>query len=89
MWKTGNQPGIKPVIARDTTYGISLLTSTTYGSNFAIPSTKFPPHGNGDGVVHSNAVVEVSNGPRDVTTPIPPPAGRTPESVQHVYDLSV
>jgi hypothetical protein len=30
-------PRIKPVIAGDTTYGVSLLTGTISGSNFAIP----------------------------------------------------
>jgi hypothetical protein len=30
-----------------TTYGISLLTDTIHGSNFAIPSTENPPRGNG------------------------------------------
>ena len=47
MWKTGPQPRTKPVIARDTTCSVSLLTATICGSNFAIPSTKIPPHGNG------------------------------------------
>jgi hypothetical protein len=37
VWKTHPQPRIKPVIAGDTTYGVSLLTGTTSGSNFAIP----------------------------------------------------
>lgn len=32
-----HHPRIKPVIAGDTTYGISLLTDTISGSNFAIP----------------------------------------------------
>src|ERR1035437_5161864 len=41
MWKTGPQPRIKPVIARDTTCSVSLLTGTICGSNFAIPSNKF------------------------------------------------
>jgi hypothetical protein len=31
------QPRIKPVIVEDTTYGVSLLTGTISGSNFAIP----------------------------------------------------
>ena len=47
MWKIRPQPRIKPVIARDTTCSVSLLTGTTSGSNFAIPSTKIPAHGNG------------------------------------------
>jgi hypothetical protein len=47
MWKTWPQPRIKPVIARDTTYGVSLLTGTICGSNFAIPSKKFRPTGMG------------------------------------------
>ena len=38
--KPGPSPRIKPVIARDTTYSVSLLTATTGGSNFAIPSTQ-------------------------------------------------
>jgi hypothetical protein len=46
VWKTRRQGRIKPVIARDTTYSVSLLTCTTGGSNFAIPSTEIPPHGN-------------------------------------------
>ena len=46
MWKTPPQPRIKPAIARDTTCSVSLLTGTSGGSNFAIPSNKFPPHGN-------------------------------------------
>jgi hypothetical protein len=41
VWKTGPQPRIKAVIARDTTYCVSLLTGPTGGSNFAIPSKKF------------------------------------------------
>jgi hypothetical protein len=47
VWKTCHQGRIKPVIARDTTYSVSLLTCTTGGSNFAIPSTEISPHGNG------------------------------------------
>jgi len=35
-------PRIKPVIARDTTYCVSLLTDTIYGSNFAFPYSNFP-----------------------------------------------
>ncbi len=50
VWKTRPQPRIKPVIARDTTYCVSLLTGPTGGSNFAIPSTKIPAHGNGFGI---------------------------------------
>ena len=42
MWKKDPETRIKPVIARDTTYCVSLLTGTTGGSNFAIPSTKIP-----------------------------------------------
>jgi len=41
MWKTRPQPRTKPVIARDTTYGVSLLTGTIGGSNFAIPRHEF------------------------------------------------
>jgi hypothetical protein len=41
MWKTSPQTCTKPVIAGDTTYGVSLLTGTIYGSNFAIPDNKF------------------------------------------------
>ena len=47
MWKTRRRARIKPVIARDTTYSVSLLTCTTGGSNFAIPCTEISPHGNG------------------------------------------
>ena len=47
MWKTRPQPRIKPVIARDTTCSVSLLTGTICGSNFAIPRTKILTHGNG------------------------------------------
>ena len=47
MWKSGTEGRIKPVIARDTTCSVSLLTGTICGSNFAIPSTKIPAHGNG------------------------------------------
>jgi hypothetical protein len=32
-----HHPRIKPVIVEDTTYGVSLLTATISGSNFAIP----------------------------------------------------
>ncbi len=39
VWKTCPYPSIKAVIARDTTCCVSLLTGTTGGSNFAIPST--------------------------------------------------
>jgi hypothetical protein len=35
--KSNPHPSIKPVIAGDTTYGVSLLTATISGSNFAIP----------------------------------------------------
>jgi hypothetical protein len=35
--KPTRHPRIKPVIAGDTTYGVSLLTGTISGSNFAIP----------------------------------------------------
>ena len=37
LWKFQPSPRIKPVIAGDTTYGVSLLTGTISGSNFAIP----------------------------------------------------
>ena len=47
MWKTRLERRTKPVIARDTTCSVSPLTGTTCGSNFAIPSNKIPPHGNG------------------------------------------
>src|SRR5580692_10041272 len=40
MWKSGFEPRTKPVIARDTTCSVSLLTCTICGSNFAIPSTQ-------------------------------------------------
>lgn len=49
VWKKGLGSRIKPVIARDTTYCVSLLTGTTGGSNFAIPSNKMSAHGNGPG----------------------------------------
>jgi hypothetical protein len=45
MWKSYPPPGIKPVIARDTTYGVSYLTGTTHGSNVTIPSIAFGPTG--------------------------------------------
>jgi hypothetical protein len=48
--KSGLNPRTKPVIARDTTCSVSLLTGTIGGSNFAIPSKKIPPHGNGTGL---------------------------------------
>jgi hypothetical protein len=35
--KPNRHPRTKPVIAGDTTYGVSLLTGTISGSNFAIP----------------------------------------------------
>jgi hypothetical protein len=35
--KSGTQTRISPVIARDTTCSVSLLTGTIHGSNFAIP----------------------------------------------------
>jgi hypothetical protein len=41
MWKTRQPTRIKPVIAGDTTYGVSPLTGPTGGSNVAIPSRKF------------------------------------------------
>ena len=47
LWKTQPQSRTKPVIARDTTYGVSLLTCTTCRSKFAIPSNEISPHGNG------------------------------------------
>jgi len=47
VWKTSPQPRIKPVIARDTTYGVSLLTRTICGSNFAIPRHEIRPTGMG------------------------------------------
>jgi hypothetical protein len=37
LWKKRPQPGIKPVIAGDTTYGVYLLTGTMDGSNVALP----------------------------------------------------
>jgi hypothetical protein len=37
LWKKNPHPSIKPVIAGDTTYCVSLLTGTIRGSNFAIP----------------------------------------------------
>jgi hypothetical protein len=47
LWKTGPGARIKAVIAGGTTCGISLLTDTIHGSNFAIPSTENPLRGNG------------------------------------------
>jgi hypothetical protein len=47
MWKSRPSSRTKPVIARDTTYCVSLLTGTISGSNLAFPSTKNPLHGNG------------------------------------------
>ena len=43
MWKTGPSTRTKPVIARDTTYCVSLLTCTIGGSNLTLPNTKIPP----------------------------------------------
>ena len=67
VWKSGPQPRIKPVIARDTTYGVSLLTGTTHGSNFAIPRHEISPHGNGaelqKAVQRSGAQPEVTRHP--------------------------
>jgi len=41
LWKTNPstpaRDGTKPVIVEDTTYGVSLLTGTISGSNFAFP----------------------------------------------------
>ncbi len=39
MWKKNPLSRIKRVIARDTTYGVYLLTGTISGSNFAFPRT--------------------------------------------------
>jgi hypothetical protein len=44
---TGTTPRIWAVIIGDTTCGISLLTDTIHGSNFAIPSTQIHPAGTG------------------------------------------
>ncbi len=41
LWKRRQPPRTKPVIAGDTTYGISLLTATISGSKFAIPDSEF------------------------------------------------
>jgi len=54
LWKKSPQSGTKPVIAGDTTYGVSLLTDTTYGSNFAIPSSEFRLTGMGRNLQHSS-----------------------------------
>jgi hypothetical protein len=43
MWKTRPEARIRAVIARDTTYCVSLLTGTICRSNFAIPSRQIPP----------------------------------------------
>ena len=45
--RIGTTPRIWAVIIGDTTYGISLLTDTIHGSNFAIPSTQIHPAGTG------------------------------------------
>jgi hypothetical protein len=37
LWKTNPHPRTKPVIAGDTTYGVSPLTDTISGSNVAFP----------------------------------------------------
>jgi hypothetical protein len=37
LWKINPPPRTKPVIAGDTTHGVSLLTATISGSNFAFP----------------------------------------------------
>jgi hypothetical protein len=37
LWKKFPHPCTKPVIVEDTTCGVSLLTDTISGSNFAIP----------------------------------------------------
>jgi len=61
-------PGIKPVIAGDTTYGVSLLTGTIYGSNFAIPWHEISPYGNKAESGRSgreNRVRAVSDAPQD------------------------
>jgi hypothetical protein len=47
VWKSRPSSRTKPVIARDTTYCVSLLTGTISGSNLAIPSTKFRSTGMG------------------------------------------
>jgi len=63
MWKSGFEPRTKPVIARDTTCSVSLLTGTICGSNFAIPSTKIPAHGNGTEFPSSNEQCSKASGP--------------------------
>jgi hypothetical protein len=68
MWKTGPEPGTKPVIARDTTCSVSLLTGTICGSNFAIPSTKIPPHGNGTELPSSTEELKMRSGARPEVT---------------------
>jgi hypothetical protein len=67
MWKSGPQPRIKPVIARDTTYGVSLLTGTTGGSNFAIPRHEISPHGNGTEVLKGHKAVQRFGAQPEVT----------------------
>jgi hypothetical protein len=54
MWKKSPQTRTKPVIAGDTTYGVSLLTGTICGSNFAIPSNEFRLTGMGRNLQESN-----------------------------------
>jgi hypothetical protein len=71
MWKTGTKSSIKPVIARDTTCSVSLLTATTGGSNFAIPSNEIPPHGNGVGFEESSKQKRRSGAKPEVTWPRP------------------
>src|SRR5713226_5538880 len=55
--KLGVNPRIKAVIARDTTYGVSLLTGTTHGSNFAIPRHEFSAPREWDGILKSSEAV--------------------------------
>ena len=64
LWKTSPDPRTKPVIARDTTYGISLLTATISGSKFAIPDSEFHLTGMG-----RNPQTEVSSQKETRTAP--------------------
>lgn len=71
MWKSRPQPRIKPVIARDTTCSVSLLTGTICGSNFAIPSSKFRLTGMG----RNSRVVKGNRGSLQARGDLAPSAG--------------
>ena len=67
--KLGFHPRISPVIVTDTTCSVSLLTGTIGGSNFAFPSTKFPPHGNESEPAGGNATMRESPARGDSALP--------------------